>query len=154
MCCGITLNDCVPPKFPSKATEDYSGKTALSGSKLPIANCVTVITFGTRNWCDPAFTAAEPRPQCLAVRRRGRWQATTSGLSFFEDEEKKGPKVKVLPKPRPRVEALCAIHNANVRVALPFQTLGGTQPSSCALTVWTVVHRSPACRQDSLVLGL
>jgi hypothetical protein len=59
------------------------GQQACSGIELPIANCVTEITLGTRNRCDRAFTTAEPRPQCSVVRRGGRCQATSNGLSFL-----------------------------------------------------------------------
>ena len=65
-----------------------------------------------------------------AVRKRGRCQATSIGLSFlFEDgASKKGPR-RWLPKPWPRTAhcdrfgALCAIHKGNVTIALLFQPL-------------------------------
>ena len=44
---------------------DLRGDRLCSGSKLPIANLVTGITMRTRKLCDPAFTAAEPRPLVL-----------------------------------------------------------------------------------------
>ena len=67
---------------------------------------------------------------CAGVRRRGRCQATSSGLSFLRWRTKRQKRTKaLLPKPWPRTAhcerfgALCAIHKANVTVALLFQTL-------------------------------
>ena len=57
---------------------EYRADKLCSRSELPIAKTVIEITTGLRRG-DLAFTTAAPRS---AVRRRGRGQATSSGLSF------------------------------------------------------------------------
>ena len=58
---------------------EYRADKLCSRSELPIAKTVIEITTGLRRG-DLAFTTAAPRS---AVRRRGRGQATSSGLSFL-----------------------------------------------------------------------